>query len=168
MSEPYQIASLIPDGIPAADGIPLCHRVLREDGIIIDSDSLLILHDTDVDEPEPESILDEETTLQRLITWPTLGSIDYAGPEGMVTVSYLGLPGHPLLVCVLISALQRAVERTNSLPRYRNLATHLHSELEARRTIMEWGLEMKGFSPPEEIARLKRGEFLGEYSLDLR
>lgn len=165
MSEPYQIASLIPDGLPAEEGIRRCHRILGEEGIKTSDDSLLALHDTDIEEPEPEALADEASALQRLISWPTLGSVDYAGTEGIVTVSYFGPQDRALLTCVLISALERAVDRTDSLPRYRRLASRLHAELGARRTIMEWGLEMRGFSWSAEIDRLLSGQSIGEYPL---
>jgi len=169
MSEPYQLACLITHDLPAEQGIRRCHRILGEEGISISDDSLIALHDTDIEEPEPEIITNEEFALQRLISWPTLGSIDYSGPEGMVTVSYFGPPGQGLLTCVLVSALERAVDRTNALPRYRHLGSRLHTELTAQRTIMEWGLEMRGFSYLAEIERLLSGDFDGEYPLlDLR
>ncbi len=170
MSEPYQIAIVIPDGLPAEIAIRRCHRVLGEEGIRVAADSLLLLGDTGAAEPDPEPVPDEASALRRLIAWPTLGSIDYAGPEGMVCVSYHGPPGQSLLTCVVVSAQQRAFEQTDALPRYRLLAARLHQELGARRTVMEWGLEMmQGLSPVEEIARLRLGRFDGAYSLlDLR
>lgn len=169
MSEPYQIAFVFPDGLPRESGVHRCHRLLHEHEIRLAEDSLLYLADTDTEEPDPEPVADEESTLRKLVAWPALGSLDYAGPEGLVTVSYADSREQGPISCIIVSALGRAVDQTNSLPRYQQLAADLHRELEATRTVMDWGLEMRGFSCAEEVDRLRSGRFEGTYSLlDLR
>ncbi|MDQ7810266.1 hypothetical protein Q5425_41635 [Amycolatopsis sp. A133] len=169
MSEPYQIAFVFPRGLPRESGVHRCHRLLHEHEIRLAEDSLLYLNDTDTEEPEPEPVTDEDSTLRKLVHWPTLGSLDYAGPEGLVTVSFSDSREQGPVSCITISALGRAVDRTNSLPRYRQLGTDLHQQLAATRTVMDWGLEMRGFSCAEEVDRLRSGRFEGTYSLlDLR
>lgn len=169
MSEPYQIAFVFPDGLPRNSGVNQCHQLLHDHEIRLAEDSLLYLNDTDTEEPEPEPVTDEETTLRKLVDWPTLGSLDYAGPEGLVTVSYSGSGEAGPVSCIVISALGRVVDQTNSLSRYQQLGADLHKALGATRTVMEWGLEMRGFSCTEEADRLRAGRFEGTYSLlDLR
>jgi hypothetical protein len=169
MSEPYQLAALRPDGLQSTHAIPRIHGLLEQWGIRIAEDSLLYLHDTTDHEPDVEPVLDPVDALQRLMTWPTLGTLDYAGPEGIVTVSYLGASGSEGLKGVLISAMDRSVDRSNSLVRYQHLGAALHELLSARRTVMRWGLEMHGFRWEEEVERLWHGVFKGSYPLlDLR
>lgn len=169
MSEPYQIACMILETLAAERGVLITHELLRQADILIADDSLLALHDTDTDEPWPEPVLDEAAALRSLIAWPTMGALDYASAEGMVSVEYHRTPGSDTLACVIISAMERAVERAGMLPHYQHLAARLHSGLNARRTILEWGLEMRGFRYEDELARLAEGEFSGTYPLlDLR
>lgn len=169
MSEPYQLAALQPNALLPAEAIPRVHKLLAEYGIQIADDSLLNLHDTADHETDVEPAPDADAALRRIIDWPTLGTLDYGGPEGIVTVSYLGGAASGGLQAVLVSAQQRAVDRTNSVPRYQWLGTALHETLPARRTVMQWGLVMHGFRWPEEIDRLRRREFEGSYPLlDLR
>jgi len=165
MSEPYQIAALQPDGLPSDEAIPRVHQLLNRWGIHIAPDSRLNLHDTPDHQPEVEPVNDAEHALQRLIAWPTLGTLDYAGPEGIVTVSYFGHSGSKGLKCVLISALDSSVDRTDSLERYQRLGSDLHEKLPAKRTVMRWGLEMHGFRWEEEIERLRQGLIVGSYPL---
>ena len=89
MSEPYQLAALQPDGLPPRDAVHRVHRLLARWGIEVADDSLLYLHDTADAEPEVESVSDPDEALRRIVEWPTLGTLDYGGPEGIVTVSYL-------------------------------------------------------------------------------
>lgn len=171
MSEPYQLACLRVVGWPVEETLGRVHGLLKSNDIRLDSDSLLVLHDSGVVEPEPEHVNedDEEDVLRRLVMWPTLGTVDLCGSEGMVSVSYLGWREDPGLQCVLISAMERAVDRTGSVPRYQALGRSLHETLVADRTVMRWGLEMSGFGWQEEVERIAGGQFVGEYELlDLR
>jgi hypothetical protein len=169
VSEPYQLAALQPDGLPPRDAVPRVHRLLEGWSIQVADDSLLSLHDTADQEPEVEPVSDADEALSRIVEWPTLGTLDYGGPEGIVTVSYLGGPDPIGLQAVLISAQERSVDRTDSVSRYQRLGAALHEELPARRTIMRWGLEMHGFRWQDEIERLRRGDIEASYPLlDLR
>ncbi|MBA3338801.1 MAG: hypothetical protein H0T54_03470 [Geodermatophilaceae bacterium] len=169
MSEPYQLAALQPDGLPARDAVARVHRLLEDWSIQVAEDSLLVLHDTADQEPEVEPVSDADQALRRIVEWPALGTLDYGGPEGMVTVSYLGGSASIGLQGVLISAQERSVDRTNSVSRYQRLGAALHEELPARRTVMRWGLEMHGFRWQDELERLGRGDIVGSYPLlDLR
>ena len=168
MSEPYQVASIRPTGLPPRAGVHEVHRLLRDWNVRIEGDSSFVLHEYGSEEPEVEPVTDVDGTLDQVSDWPTLGTIDYAGPEGIVSVSYLGEAGAGLQ-CVLISAQERSVERTNSIDRYQELGTALHDALRARRTVMRWGLEMHGFQWEQEVERLRRGVVEGSYPLlDLR
>ena len=169
MSEPYQLAALQPDALPPVEAIPRVHKLLADFGIRVAEDSLLYLHDTEDLETEVEPISDADEALRRIIEWPTLGTLDYGGAEGIVTVSYLGDATSGGLEAVLVSAQERSVDRTNSVPRYQWLGQALHETLPARRTIMQWGLVMHGFRWRDEIDRLRRSEYAGSYPLlDLR
>ena len=171
MSEPYQIFVLIPEGLPAKDVVYGTHEVFEKMGGSLDEDSVLYLNATTTEEPEPESITDPLKALDTLATWPTLGSIDYAMPEGMTNVSYEGPPYSYMVQAIIISMLEKAFERggEESKNRYINLARELHERFHAKRTIMDWGLQYKGVRWREEINRLQKGEFKGKYAfVDLR
>ena len=129
---------------------------------------MLSLHRNQGDEPDVEPVADAESAIKRIVQWPLLGTLDYAGPEGIVSISYLGESSIGLQ-CVMISAQQRSVDRTGSVVRYQELGAALHAELPAERTIMEWGLAAHGFRWMDEIERLRNGQFQGSYPLlDLR
>ena len=107
------------------------HALLERWGIQVAYDSVLALHDTADNEPEVESVSDADEALRRIVEWPTLGTLDYGGPEGIVTVSYLGGPAPNGLQVVMISAQERSVDRTDSVSRYQRLGAALHDELRA-------------------------------------
>ena len=129
------------------------------------------LNDLGDKENEPEPISDGRQAMARLAGWPTLGSIEYAMPEGMATVSFEGPESKQAVQAITISILPRAFEKggDESRKRYQAIAQELHRRLKARRTIMGWGLTAYGLRWVEEVARLERGEHSGTYSiLDLR
>lgn len=172
MSEPYQLIVLIPEGKDPNETVYITHEILQKEGGEVDAgDSHLFLNDTEVEEPEPETVADSVYVLNRLVNWPTLGSITYGMPEGMTTVSYLCQPNINRVQAVKISLLPRAFERggDESLSRYKRIASKLHVKLGATRTIMDWGITFKGFDWMEEINRLQKHNFVGSYELvDLR
>ncbi len=88
-------------------------------------------------------------------------------PEGMATVSYKGPLNSGTVEAVKVSILPRAFERggDESRERYATLASLLHNRLGATRTIMDWGLEYRGFQWADEIERLRRGVFDDSYAL---
>ncbi len=66
--------------------------------------------------------------------------------------------------------MERAFERGGESikNKYTTLAKKLHENFQARRTIMDWGIEYKKFCWTQEVERLKKFEFVGEYFLDIR
>jgi hypothetical protein len=169
MSEFYQIACLVPSGRSAEKTVRECHEFLRLNRIEMAEDSLLLLHEFGQDEPDPEPISDDEAALKKLLSWPTFGTIDYAAPEGIITVSYFGSTDAGGITCVMISIPDGIFERSNARPRYTDIARKLHRKLEAKRTIMDWALQAHGFSYDAELTRLKSGQFSDSYAmLDLR
>jgi hypothetical protein len=171
MSEPYQIFVLIPEGLPAAKVVHSTNEVLKSLNGELDEDSVLFLNETVSEEVEPELVTNSSTALDKLANWPTLGSIAYTMSEGLVNISFEGLPNTGLVEAILISVPEKAFERggQESKNRYIALAYQLHERFKAKRTIMDWGLEFKGVDWKEEIDRLGRGEFVGNYILvDLR
>jgi hypothetical protein len=171
MSEPYQIFVLLPAGISGKEAVYGTHEVLEEMNGSLEEDCSLYLNDTKDEEPEPEFISTLPEALHKLATWPTLGSIDYAMPEGLITVSYKCPPDSNIVEAIKLSVPEGAYEKGHeeSKRRYSELARRLHTRFGANRTIMEWGLEYKDFCWLEEIGRLKRGQIVGKYDLvDLR
>lgn len=171
MSEPYQIVSIKPEGLDPLRGIRITHDVLTSFGIQFDEDSVLLLEATSDEAPEPEPlpVVEADRALAKLAAWPALGSLVYEADEGPVTVTYDGSDAPPRLQVVIISALQRAVDRRNALGRYEDLASALHRALGSTRTIMDWGIEARGFNWHDEVRRLRVREFQGIYTqLDLR
>lgn len=169
VSEPYEIASVVPAGLDPWRAVTVCDDVLRAAAIVIDDDSQLYLNDTDRVEPEPQSVHSPAEALRTLASWPTLGTIEYASAEGPVTVSYLSDSNPPLLHCVILGVGQRAMDRAAGVGRYQRLAEALDTALGASRTIMAWGLNASGFSWSDELNRLRRGLYERDYELaDLR
>jgi hypothetical protein len=170
MSEQYQVFVLIPNGIFGEKAVYETHSILEKMGGVLDEDSILMLNDTQNDSPEPEYITDAFEALATLADWQTGGAIAYSMPEFMITVGYKGLPDTHLVQVIKISMMERAFEKGGDeiKNRYVQLAQQLHENFQARRTIMDWGIEYNGFCWDEEIERLKKGELVGEYFLDIR
>lgn len=167
MSEPYQIFVLIPDGIHPQKAVYDTHEILEKMGGVLDEDSMLILNETEDDEPDPEYITEPCQALATLAQWQTFGAIAYSMPEFVITVAYKGVPYTKSIQAIKISMLERAFEKggDETKNKYAELAQKLHDKFQAKRTIMDWGIEYKGFGWTEEIERLKKGEFIGEYAL---
>lgn len=170
MSEQYQIFVLIPDGIFGEKAVYETHSILEKMSGLLDEESILMLNDTHNDSPEPEYITDTLEALATLAQWQTGGAIAYSMPEFMITVAYKSLPNTNLVQAIKISMMERAFERVGDeiKNKYVKLAQQLHENFQAKRTIMDWGIEYNGFRWDEEIERLKKGELVGEYFLDIR
>ncbi len=167
MSEPYQIFVLMVNGVNSNSAVYGTHKVINNLGGGIDEDSLLILNETEGEEPEPTYIEDSEKALEALAKWPTYGSIDYTMPKLSMTVSFKGILYRDCVKAIKISCGQREFEKGNLEAKSicARLAQNLHDAFEAERTIMDWGLEYKGFDWQEETERLRNGVFIGEYNL---
>jgi hypothetical protein len=167
MSEPYQIFILLPDSIQAEKAVYDTHEILEKMGGVLDEDSMLMLNETQDEEPDPEYITESGEALATLAQWPTFGAIAYSMPEFVITVAYKGVPYTRSLQAIKISLMERAFEKggDETKNKYAELAQKLHDQFQAKRTIMDWGIEYKGFCWDEEIERLKKGEFLGEYAI---
>ncbi|MGB1250917.1 MAG: hypothetical protein ACPG8W_09915 [Candidatus Promineifilaceae bacterium] len=167
MSEPYQLFVLIPEGLLAQSGVRATHTIILDAGGVIDEDSTLVLNNSDEKQDMlPTFIVEEDTALDKLSMWPTLGSISYSMPEGMATVSYLSTLANGHIYAIEISVLPRAFERSCSASNwYCALGTRLHNTLRAKRTIFGWGLDYKGFDWDKELSRLNNSDYFGTYSL---
>lgn len=66
----------------------------------------------------------------------------------MITVAYKSFPDTNLIQAIKISMMERAFERggDDTKNKYVNLAQKLHENSQAKRTIMDWGIEYKSFS----------------------
>lgn len=172
MSESYQIFVLLLKGFDQQEAVQVVNEVLTNLGGELDSeDSLLLLHETETEEPEPEYIINPAQALEKLATWPTYGAIVYFFSGISVTVSFEGEPSQKLVLAVTLSMGQRSFEAggQETQSRFKSLALSLHESLGASRTIMDWGLEYKGFDWKAELARISKGQFFGSYQLiDLR
>ena len=168
MSEPYQLFTILTDGLPAEEGVRRAHRVLiTHGGELSPEDSLLQLSDLDGREVEPSFITDEESALKEISRWPTLGYLDYWLLNGTATVGFANTEPYGPLACVRISIGQRTFESGGeaNVRQGETLAMDLHETLGSTRTVMGWALELKGFRWPDEISRLKRGVVQGTYEL---
>ncbi|MBD2771455.1 hypothetical protein [Iningainema tapete] len=167
MSESYQIFILIPNGIQAERAVYDTHKIVSKMGGVLDEDSMLILNETETSEPDPEYITEPSEALATLAQWSTYGAIAYSMPEFVITIAYKGIPDQKLIQAIKISIMERAFERGGDeiKNKYVELAQKLHDQFQANRTIMDWGLEYKGFSWREEIERLNRGAFIGQYAI---
>ena len=167
MSEPYQIFVLIPDGIHAEKAIYNTHVLLGAFGGVLDEDSLLMLNETDGEEPEPTNITNADAALTTLAHWPTFGTIVYAMPEFSLTLSYKSKFYGNLIQVIKISMMEKSFERCGEVTKHKyvGLAQKLHELFQAKRTIMDWGIEYKGFVWHEELERLKQDELVGDYDM---
>ncbi len=167
MSESYQIFILIPNGIQAEKAVYNTHEIIEKMGGVLDEDSMLILNETQNEEPEPEYITEPREALATLAQWSTYGAIAYSMPEFVITIAYKGVPAKNFIQAIKISMMERAFERGGDeiKNKYAALAHKLHDQFQASRTIMDWGIEYKGFCWLEEIERLDRGEFIGQYTI---
>ncbi len=168
--EQYQIFVLLPNGVSGEKAIYDTHLILEQMGGTLDEDSILMLNETPNDSPEPEYITDADNALATLAQWQTFGAIAYSMPEFIITVAYKSSVDTNLIQAIKISMMERAFEKggDDTKNKYVNLAQKLHENFQAERTIMDWGIEYKGFSWNEEISRLKKGELVGEYLVDIR
>ena len=165
MSEPYQIFTFIPDGVEPHRAIAETNRILREHGGELDVDSTLYLADLNEQELDPEPITDGSEALERLASHASLGSIDYAMPEGMTNVEFKGLPGRVQFVAISIPPKAFDAGGAESRHRYQAVARELHAAFGATRTIFDWGLWSRGIRWDEELARLAAHRFDGSFDL---
>ncbi|BAZ11182.1 hypothetical protein NIES4071_30080 [Calothrix sp. NIES-4071] len=171
MSESYEVLVLIPEKLPVKEVVYQTHQIISEMGGYIDEDCMLILNDTKDISPDIEYIYNDEVALNQLINWPALGGINYAMPDAIITVEYAGEYAESTVQAIRITipdTIIFALDGSESKDRYASLASVLHERLRAKRTIVDWGLMYRGIYWKEEIERLNNGEYLGNYSIDLR
>lgn len=168
---PYEIYILFVDSINPSTGVQTTDRVIRACGGGIDEYCFLSLEDTETEEKEPEYVEYVDTALRKLIEWPTLGGIEYLISGLTIIVSFLHLPnleGEINCIQILIPAKSFDSLDKEEQEIYREIAVQLHDILQADRTIMDWGLRSLDFSWIDEIERLKKSIFEGQYLLDVR
>lgn len=169
MSAPFEIYLFIPEGMPAEDTVTKTHAVMQGHGAFIDEDCLIILHDTETEEPEPRNVIDPIADLKLLSDWPTYGYIDYVAPEIMVFgISLSGIPNQKTINCVKISFTSGVYIGTmpESEVFFLSLAKDLHAVLGAKRTFMAFDpVHYAGFEIEDEIERLKKGQIEGHYEM---
>ncbi len=172
MSEYYQIYVLIPDGITSFNAVYTTNELLSQTGgCVIQEESLCILNDISDCEFDPEYVIDPAQALSTLAKWPTYGSIDYLTEDLFVLVSYNGIPFANVVQVIKLSFGQRSFEKggLETEMRYKQLAEAFHKKFRAKRTIMDWGIDYKGFDWQNEISNLKRNDFKRGYTmLDMR
>jgi hypothetical protein len=170
MSIPYQIFVLIPEGINQEKIVYKTHEIIVQLGGCLDEESLLILNDIEDEEYEPEYLENSdliEKAITKLAKWPTHGSISYFLKDLSPLVTYLGEPNSKTVSAIKFSLTQGFFKyhEDEAKPFYIELAKKLHTKFQAKRTIMDWGIECEGFVLEEELERLKRNNFVGKYSL---
>ena len=171
MSESYEVLVLMPEGLPSIEVVNGTHEVIDEMGGIIDEDCLLILHDTETESPDIEYISNPKIALNRLANWPALGGLNYVMPDAVITVEFAGTFEANIVQAIRITIPDSIIfdeEGEESKERYVTLGNRLHERFRAKRTIVDWGLLYRGVYWKEEINRLKNGEFVGDYFVDIR
>jgi hypothetical protein len=171
MSESYEVLVLMPEGLPSTEVVNGTHEVIGQMGGTIDEDCLLILHDTETERPDIEYISNPQIALTTLANWPALGGLNYAMPDGLITVEFAGTFEANIVQAIRITIPDAIIfdeEGEESKERYVTLGKRLHERFRAKRTIVDWGLFYMGIYWKEEINRLKNGEFVGQYFIDLR
>ena len=168
MSAFFEIFIIIPEGMVAEAAIMNTHTVLTEHGSTIDDDSLLILHETEREEPEPRDVVDPITDLKLIANWPTYGYMRYFSPVMPFGVSFTGVAYERIINCIEIGLHDGIYNesRPRSEGFFYSLAKRLHIELNAKRTLMGWDLtHQSGFHSEDEIERLKKGQIEGHYEM---
>jgi hypothetical protein len=174
MSEPYQIFVLLAQSVNQSELVYKTHEILEQLDAYLDENCLLILNDIGNEEFEPEYLETPEQidkALENLSKWPTHGSISYFMKMLNPTVTYCGEPYTGTVSAIKFSLTQGFFESHEDelKPFFIQLAEKLHLQFHAKRTIMDWGIEYKGFHWKEEIERLKEDKFIGQYDmLDIR
>jgi hypothetical protein len=165
VSEPHQMYVLIPAGVAADRAVATVHRVLLDEGATIREDEDMLLNDLDEnDDREFEPIGDPEQALERLVAWPTLGSIVYSLPGSADLVSFEGRDGMVRAV-ILDTPATINVLAPEAVERYRRIGNRLHNELSATRTVMGWGLSAQGRRWDSELERAAAGDTSGSFEL---
>lgn len=167
----YEIYVLSVNGFERSFAIDTTDAVITEYGGKMDEECILMLDDTETEQPPVEQIKDGALALDKLKNWETLGALTYFMPGGLVTVGFEMFWKQTAKVnCIKISIPQNSIDRImpDGIEILNLIAKSLHTRLEADRTIAGWILRYKGFFWKEELERLKRGKIMGEYLIDLR
>lgn len=169
MSEPYQLFMLMAEPLESHTVVHLVHEVLLGLGATIDNDCLYVVFSdgSDEDETDPEPASDVAAALERVASSPCLGLLEYHYADSIIMVSFLNEKPGSSVDCVRIGIWQRAFERGGEdlANAVRLLALKMHAATKSIRTLMDWGLESRGFDWREELHRVRRGEISGSYSI---
>jgi len=165
MGEFYNLYVVLAHPADATSAITTVHHTIMAAGGEIDEDCTYLLETDDDDEPRP--ITDVETVLDDVARNPRLGLVEYFFDGASLTVTYLNEQPGSHVDCIRCSIPQRAFERGGEELRraVEGLAAQLHAALRATRTLMDWGLEARGFSWRDEVARLRAGQVVGTYPI---
>jgi hypothetical protein len=176
MSSPYEICLLFPHGTARKAAVEAVDGMMRQFGAAITDESSLMLErtansgalDEEIDDP---LIDDPRAALEQLTSWPTGGGVAYFTDEVRIPVFFfVSSEGGPWTLVKLLlpaSGFDNATQVVRD--KYIELGRQLHERLQPTRTIMGWGLEAHGGWEREELDRLSRGIFEGQYRiLDLR
>lgn len=145
-----------------------CDAILRRHGVVPEDPILLSLDDTDLDaDPEPAEISSFDAALQKLLEWPTLGSLSYVG---LSDIGFdVGFVAHSDVWQVWIGFTGRAFEadrNPEALPAFVAIAKELHKGLGSLRTSFDYGLA-DAYDEVQEAERLTRRVVSGRPWLDI-
>lgn len=166
MGEFYNLYVVLTRPADATTAITTAHRTILAAGGEIDGDCTFLL-ESDDDDDEPQPITDVEKVLDDVARNPRLGLVEYFFEGASLTVTYLNEQPGSHVDCIRCSLPQRAFERGGEELRraVEGLAAQLHAALRAARTLMDWGLQARGFSWHDELARLRAGQVVGTYPI---
>jgi len=166
----YKLHAFIVQGVLSDAAVYVTDRILRESGARFTDDGLLSLHDTADLSPDPEPIPDPELALDKLSRWPTLGALEYELFEYLHIAEYLTVSESSKVTCIRLFVPTELFDSAPDLckERYRLIASRLHEAHKADRTIMQWEPRTGHLFWDEELTRLSKGVFLGDYNIDLR
>jgi hypothetical protein len=163
----------IPEGMARAKAVKETHLTLVAAGAELDTSEWGILglgsydfypdddevYDLSWDAPDDTPNVEGEADLQKIIDYPTMGSIDYMFFGGSFTVNFNSLPYQPVEGIQMWLHWSRSFSSNIACQEwFRKVGKELHDKFEAKRTFMAWGIsDYMNVEVNEELARLKKG-----------
>ena len=159
---------ILPHPAPAADVMRALNDLFLENGGSVTPETSLIFNDFQDEEREPELVGSPEELMDRILSWPGLGGGRYSLPDCAVIVFVGGAAAYQADFVTLSVSHRAYSAQPQARRQFDHLTAELHARLGAVRTISGFELLSPASWIPDEVERVRRGTFAGEYERDLR